>query len=158
MFYAINETWKIMAYNDELFKKEWCEIIEKDFTEEELKKIQDGYLYIDWVFIESDESRAKEKQEAIDYTYKTFNESLSMIESNYTDKERETFELKRQEAEKVIAGWESAFLSALCLEWETVSDLANKIKANSEAYQLIYASAEKELREKKEKILALNLT
>jgi hypothetical protein len=40
----------------------------------------------------------------------------------------------------------SSFLTALCVEWETQTDLANKIIENSNAYQELYANAERELR------------
>lgn len=89
----------------------------------------------------------KEKQELIDKVYQDFNEKLAVINSKYTPEERETFEIKRVEAEKVLGGWTSAFLEALCIEWETVEELANKIKTNSENFQELYASAEKKLRE-----------
>jgi hypothetical protein len=44
------------------------------------------------------------KDEQIKEAYKTFNDTLSVINSKYTENEKSTFDLKRQEAEKVIAG------------------------------------------------------
>lgn len=123
-------------------------ITDFNLSEEDKQKIYKGCkLNPDFTIKETPEYLENIKQEAIDNAYNTFNNTLAFITSHYSDNERASFELKRQEAEKVIAGWESVFLETLVLEGETVLELANKIKANSEAYQLLYANAEKKLRE-----------
>lgn len=118
------EKWADYSINWETF-----EIIE---TEEYLEKIE-----------------AENKQEETNQAYKKFNNSLEFINSKYTQVEKDSFEIKRQEAEKVLndENYTSSFLTALCIEWETQSELANKIIDNSNAYQTLYAGAEKQLKE-----------
>lgn len=87
------------------------------------------------------------KQYLKDIAYKKFEKTIEEIKLSYTDSERETFTLKLIEANKII-NWEtSEFISNLCLEDETQTELANKIISNSEAYQNLYSQAEKTLRE-----------
>jgi hypothetical protein len=56
--------------------------------------------------------------------------------------------LKVSEAEKVIAGGTSAFLSWLLVEWETLLGLSQLILGRATAYKSGYAQAEKVMREK----------
>jgi septum formation topological specificity factor MinE len=50
--------------------------------------------------------------------YKKFNDTLEVINSKYTQVEKDSFEIKRQEAEKVLndENYISSFLTALCVE------------------------------------------
>lgn len=87
-----------------------------------------------------------------DQAYEDFNNSLKVIENQYTAKEREAFERELAEAKKYIETWESAFLAKYTKEWETVEELANKILENNEIFENVWTWAKKKLREDLEKI------
>ena len=82
-----------------------------------------------------------------DTLYKKFNDTLDLINSKYTENEQKSFDIKVKEAEKYIKTGKSDFLEALVIEGETVEELAKKIIENSLSYQILYATAEKTLRE-----------
>ena len=88
----------------------------------------------------------------IDKANKNFDKKIKNIMKDYTEEEKRSFDIKLKEANKIKEGWQSTFLETLCIEWETVEELANKIITNSNNFQLAYASIEKELRENTKKI------
>lgn len=116
-------------------------------TPQQLEEIKLWYKYI--VNDNNKLQRLSTKKSDLYEAYKKFNDTLEVINSKYTQVEKDSFEIKKQEAEKVLndENYTSSFLTALCVEWETQTDLANKIMTNSEAYQTLYATAEKNLRE-----------
>jgi len=116
-------------------------------TPQQLEEIQLWYKYI--VNDNNKLERLSTKKSDLYEAYKKFNDTLEVINSKYTQVEKDSFEIKRQEAEKVLNDetHTSSFLTDLCVEWETQTELANKIMTNSEAYQNLYASAEKNLRQ-----------
>jgi len=91
----------------------------------------------------NDYSKARKKKKA----YEAFNRALLPITSQYTDSEQKTFAKKEKEAEKILEGKASKFIDDLCIEWETPAELAATIMANKTAFETVYASAEKQLRE-----------
>ena len=145
MFYLISE-WIISWSSNNFLEQDWYITIEREtFTKEEDKLIDKWYkINLQWELYIEEEDRKKIETED---SYIAFEESLKVIKDKYTDSERETFELKRIESEKVLSWGSSYFLESLCIEWESVEELALSIKANSDAYQTLYAQAEKRLRE-----------
>lgn len=77
-----------------------------------------------------------------------FQETVLQFSSWYSQVEIDSWETKIKEAEKVIDWIESEILEALCVEWELVEELANKILVNAQNYTLAYMNAEKTMREK----------
>ena len=61
MYYLIKD-WKLWDGSENNIFTEWYETIEKDFSQEELKKLNSWYLYIDWEIIEWQEVKEFEKQ------------------------------------------------------------------------------------------------
>lgn len=107
------------------------------------------FLNNDWKLVEEIPTEKNDlyKKYLSDQAYTKFNDTLNIINWSYTENEQKTFEIKRTEAQKVIDGWSSVFLENLCIDWESVEDLALKIIENSTNYQFLYATAEKQLRE-----------
>lgn len=121
-------------------------------TQEQKKQLVLWYnIYINenWKLVieEPTEKNDLYKEYLKDQAYKKFTDTISIINKKYTEDEQKTFEIKRVEAQKVIDSWSSPFIETLCVEWETPEDLANLILQNSQMYQTLYASAEKQLRE-----------
>jgi len=116
-------------------------------TEEEKEKILQGCDIVDGKVVETEEYLEKAKQEKRNEAYKKFKQTLSVITDKYTQDERESFDLKVKEAEKFLKTGSSPFLEALVIEGETVEELAQKIMENNTGYRLLYATAEKTLRE-----------
>jgi len=144
-FVSENQTkcWKALFWM--IWSKDWIiEDIDSFPTDWEAWK----YLFIDWEFILDQKKEEIRKENIQKEAYKEFVESLEIINEKYTRDEQQTFDLKLREAEKVLSGWESVFLTALCVDWETTKELAETIKINSINYQMLYAQAEKILREK----------
>lgn len=121
-------------------------------TQEQKNKIDmwfNIFLNNDWKLVEEIPTEKNDlyKKYLSDQAYTKFNDTLNIINWSYTENEQKTFEIKRTEAQKVIDGWSSVFLENLCIDWESVEDLALKIIENSTNYQFLYATAEKQLRE-----------
>ena len=93
-----------------------------------------GYTYIQ-----------QDTLDPIDEAYRKFNEALAPITSSYSENEQKTFSKKLIEAERVKEGKNSKFINELLKEGETADELADKIIANNNAYETIYATAEKQL-------------
>lgn len=55
MFYEFNENWKIISSSNIKINENCIEI---EFSEDQISKLNKWYLFIDWEFIESDESIA----------------------------------------------------------------------------------------------------
>lgn len=127
--------------------QEGFEIIEKNyknpFTWEEkiIKEIQEIPFYFET------------KQRELDEINETFEKMASDFLKDYTPSEIATFETKRNEAEKVLAGGESPYLQRLIEEknkiraaygkdlW-TMESMVECIKKNSDAYASAYAQLE----------------
>ena len=105
MFYLIKE-WKIYGSSELPLKQDWYECIEKDFTQEELEKIKNWYLYIDWEFIESDESKVNESMK-IQNKMRELN-SMRRDLQDLVDFELATDQDKVQLAEIMTELWELA--------------------------------------------------
>ena len=75
MFYLIKK-WKIYDSCQTRITQDGYTTIEADFTDEELKKIENGYLYIDNNFIETEESIKKEKEYKISMIKKDISEAV----------------------------------------------------------------------------------
>ena len=126
------------------------------YDSEEYKKLSEGEKILtlkEDMWIDEDKTLAeleleKEKQKEKEEIVKEFQEYLSSIISKYTEEERQTWELKVREAEKVKAGETSEFINSLLIEWETAQELAEKILKNAQDYQKIYCEAERKMREK----------
>ena len=127
-------------------EKEW------DITKQELIEFQKWFLILtlweNWELIKiiNDENK---KETLKSDAYSIFHETLKQINEKYTENEQKTFEIKRQEAEKMKNNPEyiSIFIQSLCTDWENIVELRDKIIENSLNYQLLYATAEKKLRE-----------
>jgi hypothetical protein len=131
MFYQLNEEeTKVTCRSNTYFEQEGLKTISEEEATEEQKVMIQEYL-----------------EDPVKKAYTVFHKTLQPINAKYSSDEQATFDLKVQEAEKVKAGDTSAFLEALVIEGETVEELADKIIANNEQYKLLYASAEKTLRE-----------
>lgn len=139
-----------------LLIKDWKVIYQSKDT----KAIEEGatYLYVEWNwdYAEWDyiddqlvEPQEKITERWVKQAYDVFNETLSPISSKYNELERATFDLKKKEADKYLEDntYISPFLSWLLVEWETMDELVSKIQTNATNYQMLYASAEKQLRE-----------
>lgn len=100
MYYII-ENWKILYSNNFAIKVDWLNTIEKEFTSEELEKIQAWYSYNieTWEFEESPESIEYEKQ---------------VLENKKTSLLKEIWELKQ------IKDW-------MELVWEDITETTAKI-------------------------------
>lgn len=79
---------------------------------------------------------------------KEFQDTINSFVWQYSQAEIDTFDIKVSEAEKVIAGGTSTFLSWLLVEWETLLWLSQLILGRATAYKAGYAQAEKVMREK----------
>lgn len=95
------------------------------------------------------------KQKEKDLIEQEFQDTIKLITAWYSQAEIDSWERKIEEANKVIAGWTSAFLDSLCIWIETATDLATKILAKADEYALAYAGAEKVKREKLSALLYL---
>lgn len=127
------------------------EIISVTLNDEQIEKKSMWYkLELDgnWdiIYIETDKSIQSEIDKKKKVALDNFEAALSIINTEYSEDEQKTFELKRTEAEKVLDWWTSIVLEALCIAGETVNDLATKIKAKSDAYWTLYCNAEKDYR------------
>lgn len=126
---------------------EGFQIIEKNyknpFTWEEkiIKEIQEIPFYFE------------EKKRELDEINEEFERMAREFLAEYTPSEIATFETKRNEAEKVLAGWESPYLEKLIEEknkiraayWKplwTMESMVECIKKNSDAYAIAYTQLE----------------
>ena len=71
----------------------------------------------------------------------------SKIKANYLFEEMLTWNYKESEAIKVNWWWNSEYLEWLCIEWETVKELAIKIIEKANNYRKLYIKAEKTKRD-----------
>lgn len=62
MFYKFDETWKLLNSSNVNIDGSYIYI---DFTDDDIVKINKWYLFVDWEFVESDESILFEKTENI---------------------------------------------------------------------------------------------
>ena len=107
------------------------DIVYKEMTEEEkIIQIQTNFQY---------------KVEKIN---QEFNNEINQFTAWYSQAEIDSWKLKEEEANKVLLWETSDFLNNLCIEWETVEDLANKIIKNAWLFKTAYANAEKTKRQK----------
>jgi hypothetical protein len=61
MYYLIKD-WKISWSSELPLSSQWYETIQKDFTQEEIEKLNSWYLYINWEIVEWPEVKEFEKQ------------------------------------------------------------------------------------------------
>jgi hypothetical protein len=64
MYYLIKD-WKISWSSELSLSAEWYKTIQKDFSQEELEKLNSWYLYIDWEIVEWPEVKEFEKKKDI---------------------------------------------------------------------------------------------
>lgn len=79
---------------------------------------------------------------------KEFQNTIKQFTIWYSQVEIDSWARKVEEAKKIIALDTSVFITALCIEWETEIELADKILTNSENFAIAYAEAEKVKRQK----------
>jgi hypothetical protein len=60
--YHIIENWKLTNSSEVYLENETWETIQKDFSQEEIEKLNSWYLYIDWEMVEWPEVKEFEKQ------------------------------------------------------------------------------------------------
>jgi wobble nucleotide-excising tRNase len=68
--YHLMQKWKILSTSNMKIESKWYETIQKDFSQEELEKLNSWYLYIDWEIVEWPEIKNFEKQKLFS-EYKT---------------------------------------------------------------------------------------
>jgi hypothetical protein len=121
MYYLIKD-WKISWSSEFSLSSEWYETIQKDFSQEELEKLNSWYLYIDWEIVEWPEVKEFEKQKDIDL--------FKSIEKQATEKR-------------------SQYLTAQLLpEWEYKDLKLEKLDEESEELKLLHSSKLEELKTK----------
>ena len=109
-------------------------------TQEQKKQLSLGYkIYLnkDWKLVTEEPTSVT--KEFIEYK---FNKDTEILSRWISQEEKNTWDLKVIEATKVL-NWEtSEFITALLKDWETETQLAEKILKNSKNYNLAYARIE----------------
>ena len=132
--FAIIKNWEINCISKDKIKWEECiDIWEYNY------KIT--YIYKDWNIIIDNSYLKNEINEE-------FNNTINQLTAWYSQAEIDSWNEKQAEAHKVLLWETSDFLNNLCIEWETVEDLANKIIKNAWLFKTAYANAEKTKRQK----------
>ena len=71
-----------------------------------------------------------------------FQNTIKSLTSNYSQEEREGWDLQLSEAKKVLAWETSDILTAICTEnWADINDFAQRIVDKANEYSLAYAKA-----------------
>lgn len=78
-----------------------------------------------------------------DIINKEFQSAIDQFTTWYSQAEIDSWDLKVEEAKIVLDWWDSLFLNALCIEGETVSELATLISQRAETFKMAFADAEK---------------
>ena len=109
-------------------------------TQEQKKQLSLGYkIYLnkDWKLVTEEPTSVT--KEFIEYK---FNKDTEILSRWISQEEKNTWDLKVIEATKVL-NWEtSEFITSLLKDWETETQLAEKILKNSKNYNLAYARIE----------------
>lgn len=123
-------------------------------TEEQAQIILNGGKYEDGKFIEREISNEEKMLDEINKANQEFQNSIHQLTAEYTPEEISSFDIKLRHAELIKAGTiqTSTLIEGTLLEGETLSEMVDKIIANSKAYQKAYAAAEKILRAKTKEI------
>lgn len=61
--YILVKEWKVTGFSEEKIESDWQEVIEIDWTEENIEKIEKWYSFSDWNFVESNTSKENKKIE-----------------------------------------------------------------------------------------------
>jgi hypothetical protein len=105
--------------------------------DEKILVTQNNKSYLEWYkFIQ-------EELNEIDLIKNTFKKSLCKFTDSYSKFEIDSWSEKHTEAQRVVGGGTSEFLEDLCIEWETVEELADKILWNALLFKKAYAKAER---------------
>lgn len=73
---------------------------------------------------------------------KEFQNTIKSLTSNYSQEERDGWDLQLSEAKKVLAWETSDILTAICTEnWADINDFAQRIVDKANEYSLAYAKA-----------------
>ena len=122
-------------YIMELYAIKWDEIIL--VNSENIRN-----LWAEWYYF-------KYWKDIIQEIEQEFQNSINQFTAWYSQAEIDSWTRKVEEAKIFIESWiSSLFLSALCIEWETETELAEKILTNSDIFANAYALAEKTKRQK----------
>ena len=152
MLSSIFKNWQIAFWVDYSKREDCVEIV--DFTQEQIKKLQNGCKYENGEITETPEYLEKQMKAEIQQIDLEFQKAVQSLTAEYTPEEISSFPKKEEEAKKVLEDetYISDFLTATLLEGESQEVLAEKIIANANAYSNAYAYHEKELRRKTKEI------
>lgn len=142
MYAKLNNEWKIDFLSPSFVKGSI------KFTEEEIKKLENGFSYINWELVSSEEWDIFIEAEAVKEINFSFSIEVQSVFKDFTPEEVQAFFLEVNEAAVYRATWSSSFITAMLVEWETEEELVSEIETNAEFFKLAYANSKKKKREK----------
>ena len=109
-------------------------------TQEQKKQLSLGYK----IYLNKDGKLVTEEPTSVtkEFIEYKFNKDTEILSRWISQEEKNTWDLKVIEATKIINLETSGFITALLKDWETETELAEKILENSKNYNLAYAKIE----------------